>query len=390
MEAMQVETPRTESTFRASRVQRLDAFRQIVYSGCWEDTDTELAALALPKGARVLSITASGSRSLGLLAADPAQVISVDLNPAQSSLLDLKRCSALGARSWEEHAAFLGALRANTHARRMTYARVRPHLSREARTFWDARPGLVERGVIDVGRQDRIVAALRPLAWGVLPSKKIRPLFEMDDLDAQARYFDAHIDTKAVRAVASLGMSKWALNWIYGKDLYEQSGFFSMGTMIFENIARHAHTRLFRENHFLSRVLLGELLDPRNVSSYDLAERSFEALRARAHVVEPVTAPLEDVLARLPDDSLDGFSFSDIFDWIEPAAFDRLMREVVRVAKDGARICYRVCLVERRPGPSLAGFIESDTDTARTLFARDRSCFYRDLFVGTVTKSARA
>src|SRR5262245_310673 len=87
--------------FRGSQVQHLAAFQQIVYSGCWEDTETELAALAFEPGARVLSITASGSRSLGLLEANPAEVISVDLNPSQNCLLDLKRCSALGARDWE-------------------------------------------------------------------------------------------------------------------------------------------------------------------------------------------------------------------------------------------------------------------------------------------------
>jgi S-adenosylmethionine:diacylglycerol 3-amino-3-carboxypropyl transferase len=103
------ERPR-RAPVRVSRVQRLSAFQQVVYSGCWEDTETELGALDLQKGARVLSITASGSRSLGLLEANPSEVISVDLNPSQNFLLDLKRASALGARDWEQHASFLGLL----------------------------------------------------------------------------------------------------------------------------------------------------------------------------------------------------------------------------------------------------------------------------------------
>lgn len=375
--------------FRASQVQHLPAFQQIVYSGCWEDTETELRALALPAGARVLAITASGSRSLGLLEADPAEVLSVDLNPSQNCLLDLKRASPLGSRDWEEHASFLGLLPGSPLARRATYARIRPHLMPTSRRYWDDRGKAIEHGVTHVGRQDRIVTTGASVAWNVLPERTMRPLFEFDDLDEQIAYFDRHIDTPIARTVARVATSKWALRWIYGRDLYDEAGFFSMGEMIFANVARHAHARLLRDNYFLSRVLLGEYLDPRRTNSYYLTETRFHEVRERAAAIRPVTAPLEDVLANLPDDSLDGFSFSDIFDWIAPRDFERLLHEVVRVAKDGARICYRICLVDRRPSPALAPFLAEDVVLGRRLHALDRSCFYRDLFVGTVTKTPR-
>lgn len=335
----------------------------------------------------MLSITASGSRSLGLLDADPSEVLSVDLNPSQNHLLDLKRCSALGVPDWEAHACFLGLLPASRAARLALYGDVRRHLAPASRSYWDDRTRAIGSGVVTVGRQDRIVSTGASLVWRVLPERKLRPLFEMEDLDEQIRYFDERVDTSLARTVARLATSKWALNWIYGKDLYEKSGFFSMGEMIFENLARHAHTRLLRDNHFLSRVLLGRYLDPRRVNSYYLLESSFAELRERASAIRPVTAPLEDVLAGLADDSIDGFSFSDIFDWIAPNDFDRLMREVVRVAKDGARICYRICLVDRRPRPGPGAFIEEDVLLGRRLHAFDRSCFYRDLFVGAVRKT---
>lgn len=380
----------TTATFRASRVQRLKAFREIVYSGCWEDTDTELAALALPRDARVLSITASGSRSLGLLAAAPREILSVDLNPSQNFLLELKRASALGARCWEEHVAFLGVTCATPNARAATYARARPHLGAPAREYWDAREQVIRTGVVHAGRQDRVVSSLGRLARSVLPERRIRPLFEFTSIAEQARYFDEHIDTPLARAIARIGTSKWALRFIYGRDLYEQAGFFSMGEMIYANIARHAHSRLFRENYFLANVLLGKYLDARRVNSFYLTEQTFEVVRARAAAVRPVTAPLEDVLASLPDASIDGFSFSDIFDWIAPPDFDRVMHEVTRVARPGARVCYRVCLVERTPSAAFDGVLVRDPSLESALEVADRSCFYRGLFVATVTRSTRA
>jgi len=371
---------------RVSQVQRLAAFQKVVYSGCWEDTETELAALDLRKGARVLSITASGSRSLGLLEANPSEVVSVDLNPSQNFLLDLKRGSALGARDWEQHAAFLGLLPASAGARRSQYMRVRSHLTPDARAYWDGRDRAIARGVANIGRQDRIVATGAAVAWRVLPESKLRPLFEMDDLQEQARYFDEHIDTPLARSVARLATSKWALRWIYGRDLYEQAGFFAMGEMIFENIAQHARARLLRENYFLSRVLLGEYIDPRRFNSYYLRESAFEEFQERSHAIRPVTAPLEEVLASLPDDSLDGLSLSDIFDWIAPRDFDRLLHEIVRVAKDGARLCYRICLVDRQPGAEHGAHLHADRELSARLHVLDRSCFYRGLYVGTVRK----
>ena len=92
------------------------------------------------------------------------------------------------------------------------------------------------------------------------------------------------------------------------------------------------------------------------------------------------------MLAGLPDNSLDGLSLSDIFDWIAPHDFDRLLHEIVRVAKDGARLCYRICLVDRQPGAEHAEHLKADRALSARLHVLDRSCFYRDLYVGTVRK----
>ena len=60
----------------------------IWYSACNEDTGSEIAALQ-PAGKRILCITASGSRAFDLLLADPAEVIAIDQNPAQTALAEL-------------------------------------------------------------------------------------------------------------------------------------------------------------------------------------------------------------------------------------------------------------------------------------------------------------
>lgn len=374
---------------RISRVTSLRAFKRLLFSGCWEDTETELAALRPPAGARMLSITASGSRSLSLLAADPSQVLSVDLNPSQTALLELKRAAALVLDNYDQYAGFLGTLPCPAQYRLKLAERVYEEIPETSRAYWRSQSGRVARGVVNAGRQDRIISGLHPLASLIYPAAEMAPMFEMDDLDRQRAYFDEHVDTPNVRAVLRLGGSKLILRMIYGRDLYDETGFFSMGDMVFDNLAAHAKVRLFRENYFLSRAVLKRFIDARRYNSYYLQEASFSDLKRRAGRVRPITAPLEEVLAALPDGSIDSFSYSDIFDWIAPDDFDRLMRETLRVARDGSRICYRICLVPRRPRGNLARHFEEDSTLAQELLPRDRSCFYRDLYVATIRKAPR-
>jgi len=375
---------------RLSRVAELPAFERTLFSGCWEDTETEVDALRLGPGSRVLSITASGGRSLNILRSNPSQVISVDLNPAQSALLELKRASLAAFDRYEEHASFLGVLQATPERREQLFKRVAPLLPREARNYWMQRSGDVRRGVLHCGRQDQLMRWLRMTLRSVLDTKKLERIFEMDDLDEQIDFWNRHYDRPAFRALIRMAGSKRVLWWIYRQDLYETAGRFGPGEMALEGFRRHVNARLLRENYFLQQVLLGRYLDPRGCNSYYLEERNFEDAKKRQENVHVVTAPLEDVLASLPDDSLDGFSYSDIFDWIEVQDFQKLMKETVRVARDGARICYRICLVGRYPDDSLSPWIQPDHGEKDRLLGLDRSCFYRDLYVGTIHKGTVA
>ncbi len=60
------------------------AFDAIRYGSVWEDADVLCEALApIAKGGRLLTIASSGDNALALLTLDPAEVVAVDLSPAQ-------------------------------------------------------------------------------------------------------------------------------------------------------------------------------------------------------------------------------------------------------------------------------------------------------------------
>ena len=62
-------------------------FRRLVYTQIWEDPEADLAALQLPIGSTIVTISSGGCNALSYLTAKPAQVFAVDLNEAHLALL---------------------------------------------------------------------------------------------------------------------------------------------------------------------------------------------------------------------------------------------------------------------------------------------------------------
>ena len=71
---------------------RIYAFwlRRLVYTQIWEDPEADLAALQLPLGSTIVTISSGGCNALSYLTAQPAQVYAVDPNETHLALLKLK------------------------------------------------------------------------------------------------------------------------------------------------------------------------------------------------------------------------------------------------------------------------------------------------------------
>src|SRR6201994_4518723 len=83
-------------------------FRRLVYTQIWEDPEADLAALQLPVGATIVTISSGGCNALSYLTAQPAQVFAVDLNEAHLSLLKLKLAGLRAFSRYEDFWQFFG------------------------------------------------------------------------------------------------------------------------------------------------------------------------------------------------------------------------------------------------------------------------------------------
>jgi S-adenosylmethionine-diacylglycerol 3-amino-3-carboxypropyl transferase len=112
-------------------------FRRLVYTQIWEDPEADLAALQLPLGSTIVTISSGGCNALSYLTAQPAQVYAVDLNEAHLSLLKLKLAGLRALSTYADFWQFFGegASLSNSGLYR---SRLRPMLDADARLLGQA------------------------------------------------------------------------------------------------------------------------------------------------------------------------------------------------------------------------------------------------------------
>src|ERR1700742_2428007 len=94
-------------------------FQGFVYNQIWEDPDVDLEALQLKNNHRLLTIASGGCNVLNYLAADPAAVIAIDLNPNHVALSRLKLSALSNLPDYDAFFRFFGE--ADDKANRSAY-----------------------------------------------------------------------------------------------------------------------------------------------------------------------------------------------------------------------------------------------------------------------------
>ncbi len=144
-------------------------FSRIRYAQCWEDADVLLEGLDIREGDVCVAIASAGDNVLAMLSRKPAQVIAVDLNPAQLACLKLKTA----AYRVLSHPELLELMGSRPSAERLElYRRCRHHLSPPAKDFWDARPRDIACGIGSTGKFERYLALFRRLVLPAIHSRQ--------------------------------------------------------------------------------------------------------------------------------------------------------------------------------------------------------------------------
>lgn len=347
-----------------------------------EDPRAEIAALEPSPGDSLVVVGSGGCTALSLIAAGAGQVTAVDVNRAQNHLIELK-LAAVSALSREEALAFLGGADAIARDRLDTYVRLRPLLTAAARSHWDARPALVDAGVLGAGVTERFIRMLvGAMCVFVHPRSRLERMLACESIEEQRALFSREWNTPRWRFFFALLLNRRVFRRTYDAAFFahlEQPSFAEH----FRRCAEHALTDLpVGDNYFLHHMITGRYPAgaPQGVPPY-LATEGHAMVAERRDRLTLVDGSMTDYLRILPDASVTGFSLSNICEWLAPNAIDELFAEIVRVATPGATLCFRNFVGWTEVPARFRKVVREDRALGDELTKQDRSVVARRIAV---------
>lgn len=344
--------------------------RKINYSSCNEDTRSELKALKIGEEDIVLAITGSGARSLDLLISRPEKIISIDVNPLQNFLLELK-IAAIKNLTYDEYLEFLGVRESSR--RIYLYRRIRSGLSTGAKEFWDGEFPVLKKGIIYQGRWERYFKSLSVFVK-IMRRKKIEKLFAFTEIAEQTDFCRQKWNTVAWRKFILFVCCRF-----FWKYIFRDPGFyryvpedFPVGEYIFACHTKTLERYLARENHFFSLLVHNKYIDE-NYLPIHLQKKHYPLIKEHVSRIAIVTDSLQNFLRTLPEKSIHKFSLSDISSYTSEADYVSILRSCARVAVPGARLCIRHFLVKRGIPATLKSSIELFPELEKELEGMDMS-----------------
>jgi S-adenosylmethionine-diacylglycerol 3-amino-3-carboxypropyl transferase len=365
----------------SERIDRRADFSSIRYAQVWEDADVLLAALDIQPADACLSIASAGDNVLAMLTRDPGRIIAVDLSPAQLACLGL-RMAAYRALTHEELLQLVGSRACADRWALYRHCRARGGLCVEHAAFWDARRPQIEQGIGHAGKFERYFNLFRTRILPLVHRQEtVRELLEPRTQDERECFYAQRWNNRRWRWLFRLFFSRRLMGWL-GRDpeffRYVEG---SVADRILQR-AQYAMTTLDpTDNPYMQWILLG-----RHQAALPLAlrEEHFQTIRDRLDRVELLCASIGDVLADMPDASVDRFNLSDIFEYLSDADSHAIFEACARVGRPGARLAYWNMLVPRQRPEALAARLRPLLDLADALHADDKAFFYQRLRIDEV------
>lgn len=357
---------------------------KLIYTVNWEDPESDHKALEIQPGDTVMTITSGACNTLGFLAFDPQIIHTVDINPSQAYVLELK-IAAMKHLEYQEFVRFLGL--APSDDRLEIYGRLRYLLSPKAAKFWDDHRTIIQEGFLFQGRYDYFVNIVGKLIRLIMGKSRIERLFEERDLEQQRAYYDRYMDIHRARLVFYLFYNKHVLARMGLKADYFQfdDGSHSFAGSFHNKFRKVVHDIPIQGNYFLYVYLMGRYRSLMEVPDY-LKEDHFEVIRKRLDRIRLHTGDAKIWLASMPADTFNCLSLSNICELMSLDDTRRMFQETLRTAKPGARVCFRNLILPREVPLELRPNIRKDELLSKELMNSDRSFVYSKVAAYQVKK----
>jgi len=304
---------------------------KIVFNCAWEDPHVDKVALELEEDKdSILIITSAGCNVLSLALDSPKHIYSVDKNPCQNALLELK-IAAIRELDYENFWELFGKGKLQSFST-LWYPRLRQHLSLEARKFWDKHAYYFD-GKNMFGRNSFYYRGSSGfLAWAIIKvvfkcipglSQAFNDLIHAESMEAQRKIYFERIQKKLWNPVLMwLCSSNSALALLNGvpasqqKLLAEQAGVPSIVHFIKGALEEVILTLPMKDNYFY-RVYLENGEYSKDACPDYLIESNF--MKLKEGLVDRIsihTEFIEEFLSKHKEKDITRFILLDHMDWM--------------------------------------------------------------------------
>jgi S-adenosylmethionine-diacylglycerol 3-amino-3-carboxypropyl transferase len=329
-------------------------FRRLVYTQIWEDPEADLAALRLPVGSTIVTISSGGCNALSYLTAQPAQVYAVDLNEAHLSLLKLKLAGLRACPNYAEFWQFFGEAASPSNSD-LYRERLWLLLDAEARAYWDKRnligrprhayftDGFYRHGMLGrfIGLAHLLAKFARIDLAALLTGKPDAPE-RIQALDRLHRLFHsplARLITGTPALLFSLGIPPQQRALLGGGA--------PLNEVLHERLLRLINGHPNENNYFAWQALHRGYPGPGDRCLPPYLQRSqFGRMRDGAGLIIPVHANLRLFLESLPAREVDAVVLLDSQDWMSPEEIGALWNAIDRTGTDQVRVIFRTAGAE--------------------------------------------
>jgi S-adenosylmethionine-diacylglycerol 3-amino-3-carboxypropyl transferase len=362
-------------------------FRRFVYTQIWEDPEADLAALQLPLGSTIVTMSSGGCNALSYLAAQPAQVYAVDLDDGHLALLKLKLAGIRAFSDYSEFWQFFGEGASPANAR-LYRERLWPLLDQGARAYWDRRnfmgrprhahftDGFYRHGLL--GRfigLSHLVARLARIDLAALLTGKIDAPERVEALERLRRLFRSRLAGLLTRTPALFGFGIPPRQ----RALLERDA--PLNEVLLERLLRLIDGHPTDSNYFAWQALHRSYPGPgdRCLPPY-LQRRRFSRMRNNAGLIIPVRANLQQFLESLPAREVDAVILLDSQDRMATEEILSLWNAIDRAGNEHVRVIFRTVgsepPLEGEALASLRATWRRDEERSDIGFQLDRSGIY--------------
>jgi len=361
-------------SFKLKKKQEQVQLFKLVFTHNWEDPESDHGALRIKSNDVVQAITSGGCNVLGFLMYDPKEIYSVDINPAQSYLLELK-IAAIRLFDFKDFIAFAGLVDCDNRIE--LYNKLKQSLCSDAAAYWDKQNKIISRGFIMNGKYERFIKLAGKFISVLQGRKKVLGLFKKKTKQEQEAYFDDVWNTRRFKYIFKILFNKRVLA---RRGLVADYFTFDDGSKSFADSFYNRSKKAFKDipiekNYFLSLYLLGKFSNLNEVPAY-LKEENYETIKSRVDRIKIITGEAQQWIDTMPDQSIDCFALSNICELMSEQETHALFTAVERTAKNDARIILRNLMIPREVPESLHSSIKKDQSLSRHLYENDRSFVY--------------